>query len=107
MGDSQASKRALRQERATTCQRRYGACSEDENIAASPMAQKLRGHFPHLRRPFLEEARGLSPGHRFSRAFVVRLWRRMFIFKLHLNTSMDTPPKAPAWVERKSRPQVS
>src|SRR5262249_57616688 len=58
-------------------------------MGGSVRAQEVRGEFPERGRPFLEEARGLSPGHRFSRACVVRLCRRMFIFKLHCQKSSD------------------
>jgi hypothetical protein len=56
VGDAQAFKRSRRQERGSTCQRRYRAYSEEQNVAASPMTQHLWSHFDDLRGPFSEKA---------------------------------------------------
>src|SRR5215467_4358184 len=85
--DAEAFECRLRQEKTTACNRSYRSHSEEQEIAASPTTQKLGVHFHHLWRPFLEEACGLSCGHGFGRGCVVRLWRRVFVSKVHCQNS--------------------
>src|SRR2546422_11777509 len=56
MDDAQAFECSLWQERAPAYQGRYRPCSEEQNIAASPMTQHLWSHFDDLRGPFSEKA---------------------------------------------------
>src|SRR5438445_13373475 len=65
MDDAQAFECSLRQESANAYQRRYRPCSEEQNIAASPMTQHLWSHLDDLRGPFSDRAFRLLRGNRF------------------------------------------
>src|SRR5262249_10157960 len=83
VNDAQTFECALRQERATTCNRGYRAQPEKQKIAARPTPQKLGVNVHYLWRSFLEKAWGPFGEHRFRRGCVVCLGRIVFVVTLH------------------------